>query len=653
MGIPVVLPSSPTIRSFSNHSAKPSWSNGSLSSSSSSSPSPSTSSYSSYPSSSRHHRLLQDTRPPLSTLAYVPPPSVPWGAGASPVSQYNSISPSEPTSNTALVSSLPPLLPSHLYTSATGAVFLSTLTTSPPPSLPSIASGLELFESPPPRSTTATPSRVRAPPNLRRISRVPVFVTAPSTLTVAGPAQVSTAASSSLTTTTPPSSASSQSSYTPLGPPSQPPPQQIWHPSSPSLAYYLTRPLPPAPPPLAQPMVSEDNVRYDHNSNHQDQSDSSGWNTDSYTAAAAAAAAALVRGHHVTSSTTGTNVNNHQHDPDHHDNNNNNNNNNMHTTASLFRRSYSTMLQGDSAVLDHLTNGRYVNRDHPDNQSRPDLADLYSGHSNHHRHHYPQRNRHDLNRQQPYQQQFGSSVSYPETIYSRTRIDTGGEGDLEDAVDPEYESSLSASSSASSRLMDRRARMRPRERERDREREREAWSSSTSTSPTVPMVNTPDFLQGYVVDDDETTQASISLNSQSSYSLGSSGTVRRTGRTLIRADAIHPGVIHIYPENHAPIWMYGRPILSPSSPLSSSPSGDSLPSPPSSDTNTGSGGGSESESDDTQLLSIPSSHNDLAIAATDRELSPPWMLPRPPPSASASVSVSRRQLNRYAASPHE
>ncbi|KAG0253196.1 hypothetical protein BG011_006502 [Mortierella polycephala] len=35
-----------------------------------------------------------------------------------------------------------------------------------------------------------------------------------------------------------------------------------------------------------------------------------------------------------------------------------------------------------------------------------------------------------------------------------------------------------------------------------------------------------------------------------------------TTRTIIRADPVHPGVIHIYPEDHAPIWMYGRPILS-------------------------------------------------------------------------------------------
>ncbi|KAG9067421.1 hypothetical protein KI688_012204 [Linnemannia hyalina] len=57
--------------------------------------------------------------------------------------------------------------------------------------------------------------------------------------------------------------------------------------------------------------------------------------------------------------------------------------------------------------------------------------------------------------------------------------------------------------------------------------ERSPSSSSSSSSSTTLMTSVPSFLQGHPM----------------------------VARTVIRADAFHQGVIHIYPENHAPIRM--------------------------------------------------------------------------------------------------
>ncbi|KAG0232701.1 hypothetical protein BGW42_007955 [Actinomortierella wolfii] len=63
-----------------------------------------------------------------------------------------------------------------------------------------------------------------------------------------------------------------------------------------------------------------------------------------------------------------------------------------------------------------------------------------------------------------------------------------------------------------------------------------------------------------------------SSSSSNSSSSNSNGQGRRTIQTSRRSVVHPPGLIYIYPENHAPIIMSGRPVLSSSAPSSSPPS---------------------------------------------------------------------------------
>lgn len=237
MGIPIVLPSQPSTRFTPSHSAKASWSapqgQGPLaidaSSSSSSSP------LSSSPSPSFRH-----PRPPLSSLAYVPPPPSIWGSSPSSLSPSPTRIVQSPTS----------------FTSPSGRVEAQDLipsTTTQGDRNPleqdsrPLLSSLERMRSPPPR--------VRAHPNLRRISRVPVFITSsslPTSLSSSSSSgrQVSSPRSgseppSNSQTSSPPSSVHQDPESNGTSPLTVPPP--VWHPTSPSLVHYLTRPLPPPP----------------------------------------------------------------------------------------------------------------------------------------------------------------------------------------------------------------------------------------------------------------------------------------------------------------------------------------------------------------------------------------------------------------------
>ncbi|CAO3569386.1 unnamed protein product [Mortierella alpina] len=125
-------------------------------------------------------------------------------------------------------------------------------------------------------------------------------------------------------------------------------------------------------------------------------------------------------------------------------------------------------------------------------------------------------------------------------------------------------------------------------------------------SSLLPMETIPSFLQDY-----------------------------SAGGTLIRADACQPGVIHIYPENHAPIRMYGRPILGPSS---SSPfSGSSSPARHQSE--------AQDSVSDTAIAAQMHSHSASAVPLLST--SP---LPRRP-SASLSPNLTSGELLRFASTP--
>lgn len=234
MGIPIILPSPPSTRTVS-HSAKASWSalqgpslaiddSTSSSSSSSSSPSPS-------------HLY---SRPPLSSLAYVPPPPSIWGSSSSSLSPSPTRIAQSPTSFTSPSGRVE--AQDSIPINPTQQGDRNTLDTR------SLLSSLENMRSPPPR--------VRAHPNLRRISRVPVFITSsslPTTLASSSTGRTSTRPSSG---SEPPSN---QDGSRPSSAPRQdqplesngtsPPtvPRPVWNPTSPSMVHYLTRPLPPPP----------------------------------------------------------------------------------------------------------------------------------------------------------------------------------------------------------------------------------------------------------------------------------------------------------------------------------------------------------------------------------------------------------------------
>ncbi|KAF9187390.1 hypothetical protein BGZ50_001968 [Haplosporangium sp. Z 11] len=115
-----------------------------------------------------------------------------------------------------------------------------------------------------------------------------------------------------------------------------------------------------------------------------------------------------------------------------------------------------------------------------------------------------------------------------------------------------------------------------------------------------------------------------------------------TTRTIIRADPVLPGVIHIYPEDHAPIWMYGRPILS------SSPTRNASASSINNCNNN-------SNFISTEDISYPSAGTDMtpsSPAGSSRSmdsanslpsLSPDTMLPSPASPASLSLQDSSGQ----------
>ncbi|KFH66176.1 hypothetical protein MVEG_08277 [Podila verticillata NRRL 6337] len=234
MGIPIVLPSQPSTRFIPTHSAKASWSapqgQGPLAVDT-----PSSSSSSSPPSPSFRH-----PRPPLSSLAYVQPPPSIWGPSPSSLSPSPTRIVQSPTSFTA---------PSGRVEAQDSIPSTTTQGDRNPleQDSRSLLSSLESMRSPPPR--------VRAHPNLRRISRVPVFITSSSLPTslssssssgrpASSPRSGSESPSNSQTSS-PPSSVHQDLENNGSSPPTVPPP--VWHPTSPSLVHYLTRPLPPPP----------------------------------------------------------------------------------------------------------------------------------------------------------------------------------------------------------------------------------------------------------------------------------------------------------------------------------------------------------------------------------------------------------------------
>jgi hypothetical protein len=111
---------------------------------------------------------------------------------------------------------------------------------------------------------------------------------------------------------------------------------------------------------------------------------------------------------------------------------------------------------------------------------------------------------------------------------------------------PPYTGATNSVNSTEMTTVQPRPRERERERERDHERETRIPSSSTILSPltsmTAPSPNPlPPFLQG----------------------------LPTTCRTVVRTHPVYQRVIQIFPENHEPIYMYGRPA--PTTAASSSP----------------------------------------------------------------------------------
>lgn len=234
MGIPIVLPSEPSTRT-PNHSAKASWSASQGQTLADASTSSSSSSFSSLTPSHLH------SRPPLSSLAYVPPPPSIWGSSSSSLSPSPTRITQSPTSFTSPSGRVE--AQDSIPTNPTQQGDRNTLDAR------SLLSSLESMRSPPPR--------VRAHPNLRRISRVPVFITSSSLpTTLASSSSTGRASTSPRSGYEPPSN---QDSSSPSSVPRQdqllenngtsPPtvPRPVWNPTSPSLVHYLTRPLPPPP----------------------------------------------------------------------------------------------------------------------------------------------------------------------------------------------------------------------------------------------------------------------------------------------------------------------------------------------------------------------------------------------------------------------
>ncbi|OAQ29533.1 hypothetical protein K457DRAFT_19043 [Linnemannia elongata AG-77] len=592
MGIPIELPSSPAPRSGPCHSAKPSWSSSaqqfppSSSSSSSYSVSASSTSFSTSSSSSysnpfpvvppalslARQQLLQDTRPPLTSLAYHPPPP----HSQSLPSQQRTLS-SHSSSVYGSYHSFPS--PSPLLGSNGPSVDQSTwiqqaradvASASVPASASTTAAAVNGTE-----IQSPSPARAARPhPNLRRISRVPVFMTSPSgsgsgsdsgSAGAVNTLSVRTAPIASPTTstfnndyysatmvrgTTVPTVATSsmESNMMVDSPPPASQPRPIWHPSSPSLVHYLTRPLPPLPRPTS------------------------------------------------TSSSTA-----------------------LHTVGAYPHQPqpYQQEQQEQPLLPQERTswNYRFVNMNHADNHNRPETNTLSGSGMMHGYYYEDDRLRHDqsptmrsYHHQQHYQ--FADSLSTggaaaatsmtgaaepadssananvtafsssstsllaprPRPYYSMRGgsevIDSDDIGEEEWIVQQQQQQSQQQQ-----HLSERRSRHRPsltnRERELHLQREQQhihhhhLHHGQTTLSP-LPLLSP--------------TSPSSPSNSPSSSSNSSSSSASMTpipsflqghptvARTLIRADAFQQGVIHIYPENHAPIRMFGRPIITPTPP---------------------------------------------------------------------------------------
>ncbi|KAI8601784.1 hypothetical protein EDD21DRAFT_428721 [Dissophora ornata] len=502
MGFPIELPSSrPGF--VPDHSAKPSWSN-STSSVSQHHLHPfsynvsalllTSSSLTSALSLSRQPQPLLESHPPLSTFAYVPlPPSI-WGASMTNLGGSMSSPPPQLVQSPLPISTpTSPSTANYLYSAGLGTwtqesnterevdLVYSGVTTA------STTVDIETREM---QTALRAGAVVRAHPSLRRISRVPAFITVASTdvLNISRallPSGSAAAAVAAITGTgsapetayspQPASSSNTRSSATSSSSTAaRAGVNAIWYPASPSHASYLTRPLPPPP-------------------------------------------ATAVSSQSTSISST--------------------------SPPSFLRGPQQLQQQADGPQTQQPQsdwNRRFINPNHVDNRGRVDVL----GRIGYGLNGYYYDNQHIYLEQQQQNEQYHQVANAPRyeqrraPLYRHPPYDaltgpvvaltTSPRRDEMTAGDPEAMHWMNRTQQAM-----------------EIHRHLSQSSQSSSSPPPSSPSELPSFLQG----------------------------LPATARTVIRAHSVHQGVIHIYSEDHAPIVMYGRPILSSSSsPSSSCPS---------------------------------------------------------------------------------
>ncbi|KAF9928396.1 hypothetical protein FBU30_002394 [Linnemannia zychae] len=543
MGIPIELPSSTPPSTRPCHSAKPSWSN---SAQQFQLPPPSSSSHPTNPfplippALSLARQQPQDSRPPLTSLTYNPPP---------PHShQALSRSPASFSSSSAYGSyRLPTYSLSSRSNNLDQTTWIHQVRADIASASPLVTGDTLAFTS---ENQSSSSARLARPhPNLRRISRAPAFSnphsdsasprngsvgtetplatrSMPSSTTTPSATSVFDTLNSTVTLSTDTSSLSDVDSdeqpynsspttttavtLTASELDSQQRP--IWHPSSPSLVHYLTRPLPPLPQHPSHtyslyPSLAD--AQQQHSYQHDQSQERASWNYR------------LVNMNHA-------------------DNHNRSD-------------AIATMNAGRSGMM----HGYYYEDDRLRNEQSP-ITQPYT-----YRHRtsidtIPTIGATDVTALSSSTSLF--PASRPRQYYSTIRREGArGFGSGMDSEDTEEETWAILQQQ---HLFERRLRNRPsiagrergyQEQERQREYHQDSYhghhgqmtlspteaTSSSSSSSSIPSSSStnptplPSFLQGHPA----------------------------VTRTLIRADAFQQGVIHIYPENHAPIRMYGRPIL--------------------------------------------------------------------------------------------
>ncbi|KAG9323148.1 hypothetical protein KVV02_002298 [Mortierella alpina] len=251
---------------------------------------------------------------------------------------------------------------------------------------------------------------------------------------------------------------------------------------------------------------------------------------------------------------------------------------------------YSLPQQQQGQTQEQATwNFRLVNRNHADNRGRMDVRSLLNSAGGHGQYYD------ELSRQLYYlEQAHGALPSGAEG--QRTGVIMGNNDESDLAVQRQFWDRVHSQRRPSQAHGREHGREHGSGQGRGREHPREHAQETTSTRRTRRGADSQRAMEGVMVDSPDTSSSvrpslssSISSSSVSSPSPTSTSSTRSLAvsnphsllpmetipsflqdysegeRTLIRADAFQPGVIHIYPENHAPIRMYGRPILSTSS----------------------------------------------------------------------------------------